>query len=52
MSRNMLYMSHVGYDTKLSTFYALLKVYSLLFALHKTITILAPILFISRRVVA
>ena len=52
MSRNMLDMSHVGYDIKLSILHALQKC-TVRYSLYvKTITILPPILFISRRVVA
>ena len=53
MSRNMLDMSHVGYDIKYNyQFYIHIK--SALTATHSmyTITNLSTILFISRRVVA
>ena len=51
MSRNMLDMSHVGYDIKLSIFTCAFK--SIQSAIHSKYitTILPSILFISRRVV-
>ena len=52
MSRNMRDMSHVGYDTKLSILHALQRC-TVRYSLYvKAITILSPILFISRWVVA
>ena len=52
MSRNMLDMSHVGYDIKLSILNVLQKC-TVRYSLYvKTITILPSILFASRRVVA